>query len=70
MLIMLLFITYLIQTEFFYLNCLSFEYIWIILLEMHVLLIVPQLTILRDKKYFSNLALVPFNVQTSSDPLN
>ena len=33
---------------------------------MHVLLIVPQLTILCDKKYFSNLTLVPFNVQTIS----
>ena len=37
---------------------------------MHVLLIVPQLTILRDKKYFSNLTLVPFNVQTISGPVN
>ena len=27
-------------------------------------------TILRDKKYFSNLTLVPFNVQTISSPVN
>ena len=27
-------------------------------------------TILRDKKYFSNLTLVPFNVQTISGPIN
>ena len=64
------FITYLIQTKYFYLNCLSFEDIWIILLEMHVLLIVPQLTILHHKKYFSNLTLVPFNVQTISEIVN
>ena len=37
---------------------------------MHVLLIVPQLTILRGKKYFSNLTLVPFNVQTISSPVD
>ena len=37
---------------------------------MHVLLIVSQLTILRDKKYFSNLTLVPFNVQTISSPVD
>ena len=27
-------------------------------------------TILRDKKYFSNLTLVPFNVQTISGPVD
>ena len=27
-------------------------------------------TILRDKKYFSNLTLVPFNVQTISSPVD
>ena len=27
-------------------------------------------TILRDKKYFSNLTLVPFNVQTISSPID
>ena len=27
-------------------------------------------TILRDKKYFSNLTLVPFHVQTISGPIN
>ena len=37
---------------------------------MHVLLIVPQVRILRDKKYFSNLTLVPFNVQTISGPVD
>ena len=37
---------------------------------MHVLSIVPQLRILRDKKYFSNLALVSFNVQTISGPVD
>ena len=37
---------------------------------MHVLLIVPQLTILCDKKYFSNLTLVSFNIQTISGPVD
>ena len=27
-------------------------------------------TILRDKKYFSNLTLVPFNIQTTSGPID
>ena len=37
---------------------------------MHDLLVMPQLTILRDKKYFSNLTLVSFNVQTISSPVD
>ena len=36
---------------------------------MHVLLIVTH-TILHDKKYFSNLTLVPFNVQSISGPID
>ena len=36
---------------------------------MHVLKIVPQHTILCDKKYFSNLLLVKFNVNTILGPI-
>ena len=36
---------------------------------MHVLKIVPQHTIICDKKYFSNLLLVKFNVNTILGPI-
>ena len=70
--IMLLFITYLIQTEFFYLNFVFFFLIYMDHSPRDTCPVDCATThiILGDKKYFSNLTLVLFNVQTISGPVD
>ena len=71
MLIMLLFITYLIQTEFFYLNFVFLLKIYGSISWRCILVdCATTHTILSDKKYFSNLTLIPFNIQIISSPVD